>query len=260
MKRVLYLNCFSGISGDMLLGALLDLLGEENLEPFIKGLNLQGFYVTVERSSRKGIAGLDVRVVTEGGHPHRGLAEITGIINGSTLSSFVREKALETFTLLAEAEGAVHGKDPQEVHFHEVGGVDSIVDIVGTCALLEAVNPCRIVSSAVNVGSGTVFCAHGELPVPAPATMKLLEGVPVFVKGNPFERATPTGIALLRAFGAEYGEMPSGIIECAGYGLGDHESDLPNLLQAILLREDENPAMPGLVSCSENSQNRFSER
>jgi len=128
--------------------------------------------------------------------------------------------------------------------------VDSLIGVVGTCVLLEAVDPCRIDSSAINVGSGTVFCSHGELPVPAPATMKLLEGVPAFVKGKPFERATPTGIALLRAFGAEYGDMPSGIIGCAEYGLGDRESDLPNLLQAALLREEGNPGMPELISCS----------
>lgn len=260
MKRVLYLNCFSGISGDMLMGALLDLQGEQDLQPYIRGLDLEGFHVVVERSDRKGITGLDVRVVAQEGHPHRGLSEIEEILERSALSLLVKEKALQVFTLLAEAEGTVHGKNPREVHFHEVGAVDSIVDVVGTCALLEAVNPCRIVSSAINVGSGTVFCSHGELPVPAPATMKLLEGVPVFVKGKPFERATPTGIALLRAFGAEYGDMPSGIIECAGYGLGDRESDLPNLLQAILLREEENPGMPELISCSENSKKRFPER
>jgi len=236
MKRILYLNCFSGISGDMLLGALLDLLREEDLNPFIKGLALGNFAVMVRRSSKKGISGLDVKVRAHEGHSHRGLGEIEKIIESSALSPFVREKSLEAFRLLATAEAAVHGKEPEEVHFHEVGAVDSIIDIVGTCALIEAINPDRVVSSAVNVGSGILRCAHGELPVPAPATLKLLEGVPVFVKGEPFERATPTGITLLRAFHVEFEEMPSGIIERVGYGLGDRDSDLPNLLQAVLLR------------------------
>jgi len=238
MKRILYLNCFSGISGDMFLGALLDLLGKEDLNPFVKGLALENFEVTVQRSSKKGISGLDVKVKEKAreSHTHRGLKEIGKIIESSALSPFVREKSLEAFRLLAAAEAAVHGKEPEEVHFHEVGAVDSIIDIIGACALMEALDPDRVVASAVNVGSGTVLCAHGELPVPAPATLKLLEGIPVFVKGEPFERATPTGITLLRAFHAEFEDMPSGIIERVGYGLGDRDSDLPNLLQAVLLR------------------------
>ncbi|MGC9373385.1 MAG: nickel insertion protein, partial [Thermovirgaceae bacterium] len=121
MKRVLYLNCFSGISGDMLLGALLDLQGERDLQPYIRGLDLEGFHVVVERSGRKGITGLDVKVVAKEGHPHRRLPEIEEIINRSSLSLLVKEKALQAFNLLAEAEGAVHGKSPREVHFHEVG-------------------------------------------------------------------------------------------------------------------------------------------
>jgi hypothetical protein len=122
---------------------------------------------------------------------------------------------------------------PDEVHFHEVGAVDSIVDVVGTCTLMEALAPDHVVASPVNVGSGTVMCAHGEFPVPAPATLKLLEGIPVYAKGEPFERTTPTGAALLKVFAESYGLIPAGIVERTGYGLGDRESELPNLLQGI---------------------------
>ncbi len=241
MKRILYLNCFAGISGDMILGALLELLGERDLRPFLKGLALEGWDVTAERGIRSGIAGLDVKVLSDEGHVHRGLTDILAVIEKSDLSPFVAEKAERAFRLLAEAEGAVHGRSPEKIHFHEVGAVDAIVDIVGACVLMEALAPDEIVASPVNVGSGTVRCAHGEFPVPAPATLKLLEGVPVYGSGEPMERTTPTGAALLRLFVDRYGLMPSGIVVKSGYGLGDRDSHLPNLLQAVLLEDAASP-------------------
>ncbi|MCF7935665.1 MAG: LarC family nickel insertion protein [Synergistales bacterium] len=235
MNTVLYLNCFSGISGDMVLGALLDILGERELQPFLEGLALEGYGVTVRQAKKAGIAGLDVQVHAEEAHPHRGLRDVLDILEQSELSPFVQEKAGAAFRLMADAEGVVHGMPPEEVHFHEVGAVDSIVDIVGACALMEALQPAAVVASAVNVGSGTVHCAHGEFPVPAPATLKLLEGIPVYARGEAMERTTPTGAVLLRTFADRYGLLPRGVVAATGYGLGDRDSDLPNLLQGVLL-------------------------
>lgn len=237
MKKTLYLNCFSGISGDMTLGVLLDLLGREDLETFLEGLALKNYEVGVSQSKRRGITGLDVRITPGEDHPHRGLTEILEIIGKSAIGPGAAEKASETFRLLAEAEGAVHGVAPEKVHFHEVGAVDSIVDIVGACVLLEALDPSRVVISPINVGSGTVKCAHGEMPVPAPATAKLLEGVPVFSLGDPMERTTPTGAALARVFASGFGPIPAGVMVKTGYGLGDADTELANVLQGTLLEE-----------------------
>jgi hypothetical protein len=254
MKRILYLNCFSGVSGDMLLGTLLDLLEKKDLAPYVKGLALEKYKVTVNTSRKKGITGLDVKVQAEEDHPHRGLKDVLGIVEKSQLSPFVKEKAEKAFRLIADAEGKIHGMSPDEVHFHEVGAVDSIVDIVGVSALVEALAPDHIVASPVNVGSGTVMCAHGEFPVPAPATLKLLEGIPVYAKGKPLERATPTGAALLKVFAEGYGPLPAGVVKGTGYGLGDHESELPNLLQGVLLESEEVPyeEFAGMLEETEN--------
>lgn len=237
MKKTLYLNCYSGISGDMTLGVLLDLLGREELEPFLEGLTLKNYEVSVTRTKRRGITGLDVQVTSGEDHPHRGLAEIMEIIESSSIGPGAAARASEAFRLLADAEAAVHGTSPEKIHFHEVGAVDSIVDIVGACILLEALDPARVVISPLNLGSGTVKCAHGEMPVPAPATAKLLEGVPVFSLGEPMERTTPTGAALARVFASEFGPVPPGVIVRTGYGLGDADTELANVLQGTLLEE-----------------------
>lgn len=239
MKRTLYLNCFAGISGDMMLGLLLDLLDEEDLASRLKGLALEGWDVTVQRGMKSSLAGVDVKVLSDEGHVHRGLSDVLSIIEKSDLSPAVAERAAEGFRLLAQAEGAIHGLEPDSVHFHEVGAVDALVDIIGAVTLMEALAPDEVVASAVNVGSGTVRCAHGELPVPAPATLKLLEGVPIYSQGQPMERTTPTGAVLLRLFVDRYGPIPAGVVVKSGYGLGDRDSDLPNLLQGVLLAETD---------------------
>ena len=237
MKKVLFLNCFSGISGDMMLGLLLDLLGKDDIQPFLKGLALESYRVDVSRSKKGGITGVDVKVRCDEKHSHRGLKEVLEIISKSDISPAAAKNAETAFRLLAEAEGFVHGMPPESVHFHEVGAVDSIVDIVGSCVLMDVLAPAEVVSSPVNVGSGTVKCAHGELPVPAPATMKLLEGIPVYSSGQPMERTTPTGAVLLKVFVDSFGTLPSGVVEKTGYGIGDHESDLVNVLQGVLLEK-----------------------
>jgi len=234
-NTVLYLNCFSGISGDMMLGVLLDVLGTDDLETRLKGLALENYSVNVTRTRKEGITGLDVKVICDENHPHRGLGDILDIIDNSEIAPGAAARAKKAFRLMAEAEGSVHGMSPEDVHFHEVGAVDSIVDIVGSSILMEELGPDKVVFSALNVGSGTVHCAHGEFPVPAPATIRLLEGVPVFSNGQPMERVTPTGAVLARVFADSFGVIPPGVVKKTGYGIGDHASDLVNVVQGVLL-------------------------
>lgn len=236
--HLLYLDCLSGISGDMFLGALLELLPLEfDLARTLSAIAIKGYYVEVAREKRGGMAGTKIRVRSDE-HEHRHLSDILEILKKSALSEQVRGFAEKAFSLLAEAEARVHGTTAEEIHFHEVGAVDSIIDVVGACLLLEQLGWPRVMASAVNIGSGTVECAHGIMPVPAPATAELLKGIPVRVLGDPMERTTPTGAVLLRVFAQEYGNIPDGIIGGIGVGLGERESDLPNLLRAVLVKNE----------------------
>ena len=236
--QLLYLDCLSGISGDMFLGALLELLPLEfDLTGTLSAIAIKGYYVEVAREKRGGMAGTKVRVRSDE-HEHRHLSDILEILKGSALSDQVRGFAEKAFSLLAEAEARVHGTTVEEIHFHEVGAVDSIIDVVGACLLLEQLGWPRVIASAVNIGSGTVECAHGVMPVPAPATAELLKGLPVRVLGEPMERTTPTGAVLLRVFAQEYGNIPDGMIRSIGVGLGERDSDLPNILRVILLEKE----------------------
>ncbi len=259
--KTLYIDCFAGIAGDMFMGAMLDLgVPFERFREKMDGLRFHEFELEARRVRKGGLMGTDARVIVprshdgaddgaEGGrehrhHAHRGLREIEAIVAAADLSPDVRERSLSAFRLLAEAEGAVHGIAPEEVHFHEVGAVDSIVDIVGAFVLLELAGVERVCASPVNVGCGTVECAHGVLPVPAPATARLLRGVPVFSAGAPMERTTPTGALLLRALARSYGPPPAGVMLASGYGFGDRESDLPNVLRVTLYEEENDAARP----------------
>lgn len=237
-KISLYLDCFSGISGDMFLGAMLDLgLSEEEFLNELNKLPLPNYEVEIKKALKGGITGTDVNIKAHEHHPHRGLKQIYEIIDGSKIKPEVKQISKEAFYKLAVVEGGIHGKPPEEIHFHEVGAVDSIVDIVGACILMDMLKPCRVYASSINVGFGTVKCAHGVMPVPAPATMELLKGVPVYSGDEPGEFTTPTGALLLSMFVDKYGSMPSGIPEKAGYGLGKAERKSPNVLRALLLNE-----------------------
>ena len=253
--KTLFIDCFAGIAGDMFMGAMLDLGVPLNaFENRMKGLRFHEYEFDVKKTRKSGFAGTDAKVIvkhthhheheTHGHefehvhhHEHRGLREIEQIISAADLSDNVKNRSLKAFRLLAEAEGAVHGISPEEVHFHEVGAVDSIVDIVGAFVLLELSGVERVCASPVNVGCGTVECAHGILPVPAPATARLLQGIPTFSKGTPMERTTPTGALLLRVLADSFGAPPDGTVLGTGYGFGDRESDLPNLLRVTLYEE-----------------------
>jgi len=232
---IAYLDCFSGISGDMLLGALVDVgLAVEDLRTDLAKLPLEGYEVTAERVVKGGLAGTQVSVKTKREHGHRGLSDIVEIINGSTLPPEVTVRARRVFERLAEAEARVHGRSVEEVHFHEVGAVDAIVDIVGACCGLHRLGLETVYASALPLGGGWVESAHGRLPVPAPATVELLHGVPAY--GGPVEAelVTPTGAAIVTTIASKFGPMPSMTVRATGWGAGQRELPHPNLLRVFL--------------------------
>jgi pyridinium-3,5-bisthiocarboxylic acid mononucleotide nickel chelatase len=244
--KILYLDCFSGASGDMILGALVDLgLPIADLRRALGSLTLGGYDIDVERVIRGGIGAAKLRVAEHGhegpAHPaphphgHRTLGEITELIERSALSQAGRTRAVALFRRLGEVEAAIHQVPVERVQLHEVSAIDSIVDIVGAVFAFEWLAADRIVASPLNVGRGTVRTAHGILPVPAPATARLLEGVPVFSAGPEMEMVTPTGALLVTAYAQAFGPLPAMRMEKIGYGAGDRDpAGQANVLRAIL--------------------------
>ncbi len=284
MSRIAYLDCFSGASGDMVLGALLDAgLPLDDLRTALGSLALgdPAWSVEADRVDRSGVAATKFRLRERGApeapaatsdahdaseqrhshhhehdahdqvdahphdhdhggnhghhHPHRSLREIVGLIDQSALSASAKARAGRLFERLAEAEAAIHQMPVEEVHLHEVGALDSIIDIVGAVHGLEWLSADDIVASPLNVGSGTVRCAHGELSVPAPATARLLEGVPVYSSGVAAELVTPTGALLVTEFASSYGPLPAMRVDRIGYGAGDRDlPKAPNVLRLLV--------------------------
>jgi uncharacterized protein (TIGR00299 family) protein len=258
--RILYYDCFSGISGDMNLGAMLDLGVEAGfLTGELSKLGLDGeFSLQIEKGTKNGIAGTKVNVALthphpaahdavphgekSGGHarkedhrhPSRNLEDIRRIIDASTLSDRVKQSSMAMFLRIASAEAKVHGKPVDEVHFHEVGAVDSIVDMVGAAIAFDVLKADRILCSPVQVGGGFVKCAHGMIPVPGPATVEILQGAPLRFGAVPFETTTPTGAAILAANVDAFTEKTEFTIEKIGYGLGNRDLDIPNVLRVYL--------------------------
>ena len=307
MARILYIDCYSGAAGDMLLGALLDAgLPLAELRALVATLDLPGVAVEAERVDRGGIGATRFRVLVDGAsaeapaapeprngdrhaqaggpehghdhghehghrhdhahghehghgahghghaheggpaHSHRSLSAITAIVERSGLSASARERAVTLFTRLAEIEAGIHQVPVEEVHLHEVGAVDSIVDIVGSVFALEWFAPDRVVASPLNVGSGTVRCEHGELPVPAPATVRLVQGAPIYSSGPPVERLTPTGALLVTGYAASYGGVPPMTVRSVGYGAGGRDlAGTPNALRVLI--GDDGAAAAGAV-------------
>jgi len=269
--KTLYLDIFSGISGDMFIGALLDLgVDARQLERELRKLKLDGWHLHVARRQKSGIEGvkLDVHLADAHDHQHghhhdpdhshhhdghehdhghghhrheenRTFAEIKKLIGRSKLSAWVKKKSIAVFQRVAEAEGKIHGQPPERVHFHEVGAVDSIVDIVGACIGLELLGRPLVLAAPVVEGTGWVNCAHGRFPVPAPATLAILgaRGIGVTQCDEPHELVTPTGAALLAEFAENFGPMQNLTAEKIGFGLGtrDHQTR-PNVLRAVLGR------------------------
>ena len=224
-SKVVYLEPFSGISGDMMIGALLDLGSDFGLlRDKLSQLPLKDYRLSSEKCLRSGIQATKFDVHAGHSHGHRNFADIRKMIESSKLSTWVQEKSIEAFRILAEAEGKVHGKPMEKVHFHEVGAVDSIIDIVGTMIALEGILPARIFSAPANVGQGTLECQHGTYPVPAPATQELLKNIPVFSNKVEGELTTPTGAALLVTLVEEFGIRPPMKILASGYGAGTRQT------------------------------------
>lgn len=239
--NILYYDCFAGISGDMHLAALLDLgVDYDELVLGLDKLGVDGYGVQAQRASRKGITGTQVRVVVDPKQPHhRNLRQIEALIGNSLLADAVQARAITVFRRLAEAEARIHDTSPDRIHFHEVGALDAIVDIVGGAIALEWLNVDRVLCSPVELGSGVAHCEHGVLPVPAPATLELLKGVPVRLGAVPFEATTPTGAALLATFVDEFVERPAFSVNRIGYGVGHRDGPIPNVLRVCLGEQAE---------------------
>lgn len=239
-NRALFINCQAGIAGDMFLASLIEIAaGEDYLRAELAKLQLPGYSILIFSDMRGGLSGTRFDVKADESHVHRHLSDIRRIISKSGLSEKVQIATMRAFTLLAEAEAKVHGTGIDEVHFHEVGAVDSIIDITGAMIMLDYLGWPEVVFTPLNVGSGTLECAHGVLPIPAPATAELLQGVSVYSRGEPMERVTPTGAVLVRALGASISlSQPSGKIVKIGNGLGAKNSALPNVLRAILIERE----------------------
>ncbi|MDI7258357.1 MAG: nickel pincer cofactor biosynthesis protein LarC [Thermodesulfobacteriota bacterium] len=238
--RIAYFDCFSGASGDMILGSMIDAgLNPGGLREELKKLRLKNISLKVRKVLRNGISATQVIVEGRNKKRHsRSLREILQIIDRSRLESEVKEKSREVFERIASVEAKIHRRPMEEIHFHEIGGLDSLVDIVGGVWGFRKMGIERLYVSRVNVGTGFVKCEHGILPVPAPATLSLMKGKPVYSSGVERELLTPTGAALLTSLGSEFGKMPGIVVEKIGYGAGRDDLPHPNLLRLIIGREE----------------------
>ena len=253
--KILYLDCSMGAAGDMICAALSELLPDP--AAFIRELNGVGIPHVVfdtQPSQKCGIAGTRFCVRVDGEeerepseahhhdrahhHAHSDLASIEAILAGLHVSDAVKADALQIYRSIAEAESRVHGCPVDRIHFHEVGALDAVADVTAACLLMERLAPDRVIASPVHVGSGTVRCAHGVLPVPAPAAAELLKGVPIYSGEIKGELCTPTGAALLRHFAAQFGPMPPMRVNAIGYGMGTKDFDTANCLRAMLGETD----------------------
>lgn len=234
--RIAYFDCFAGVSGNMILGALLNAgLSRSDLEEDLDSLDLQGWKLSVSNGIRKGMAGTHVEVVqTHAEHAHRTIRDIERIVTAASLPTEVRDQAMQVFERIARAEGRIHGIPDTEVHFHEVGAIDAIIDVVGAIAGLRRLELDTVWASPIHVGTGFVEAAHGRIPVPAPATLEILKGVPVYATDVPGELATPTGAAILRTVVGSFGSWPEMKVDQIGYGLGTKEFPIPNVLRLAI--------------------------
>lgn len=259
MTTTLWIHPFNGIAGDMTLGALIDAGADvDQIRAGLDLLQVDGWTIHIEQIFRNGIGAVNLTVDTDEGHSHRTADDIISLVEGAAdpdgngLPPRVIDRATRVFRALAEAEGHVHRTDPGSVHFHEVGGIDAIVDVVGSCLALEQLGVDRIVVAPVATGQGIANSAHGLIPNPAPATVRLLEGIPVRGLDVRVELTTPTGAAIVAALADEFGPMPEMTIGGSGFGAGDNELDKhPNLLH-VVIGEASEPAGEQLVVLETN--------
>lgn len=282
--RILYFDCFAGISGDMTLGAFIDLgVDKDMLIRELSKLNISGYKIKVTKKSKNGIVGTDVDVILNdykqdhqhkhthidevtsehnhahshehihdddhghshehnhthenGEHHHRSFKDIKDLIECSELDDKVKELSIKIFYNVAKSEAKIHGREIDEVHFHEVGAIDSIVDIVGTAICFNELNIDKVISSPLHIGMGTIKCQHGLIPVPAPATLDILrEGkAPIYSTGIKKETVTPTGAAIIATLSDEYGDMPKGVVTSIGYGSGKRDMEIANMLRMVII-------------------------
>jgi uncharacterized protein (TIGR00299 family) protein len=245
--KLAYFDCFSGISGDMTLGALVDAgVSADLLRSDLRALQVPGWELTTEKVWKNGMSATHVLVKTEDHQKHRSLSTILEILQNSNLAPPVRERASAIFQKLGEAEAHVHDAPLEKVHFHEVGAVDAIVDIVGACIGFHALGIERFACSPLNVGGGTAKMAHGVLPVPAPATARLLQGAPTFSNGVQRELVTPTGAAIVATLCDSFGPQPPMTVSAIGYGAGTVDLEgQPNVVR-IMIGESAHTAAPPL--------------
>ncbi|MZH41783.1 MAG: nickel pincer cofactor biosynthesis protein LarC [Nitrospinae bacterium] len=245
--RAAYFDCYSGISGDMILGALIDLgVSATKIRKALGTIDLKNYKLKASKVKRGLISGTSVKVeVARTRHSHhkaRKYSDIKKLLSNSDLSSTVKKNSLEVFKRIARVEAAVHNTTMEKIHFHEVGAVDSIVDIVGGVVAIESLKIDKIYASPLNLGEGFVECAHGSLPVPAPATLKLLKDIPVFSNGIKKELTTPTGAAMIGFYADGFGSLPKMRVVGDGYGAGDHIiPSMPNMLRIVLGEIDSEP-------------------
>jgi uncharacterized protein (TIGR00299 family) protein len=244
---VAWFHCFAGIAGDMAMASLIDAGADvDEVRRLLERLPVTGWWLETSAVLRAGVGATHVQVKVEETGMVRTFAHICGVIEEGRLPDRIRDRSLATFTALAEVEAGIHRRPTSQVHFHEVGGVDAIIDIVGTCSALEVLGVDRVAASAVATGSGMVRSSHGLLPNPAPAVVELLRGVPTYGRDVNVELTTPTGAALLAANASDYGPLPPMVIEATGYGAGERDIDgVPNVTQVVLGRALEDGRQPG---------------
>jgi uncharacterized protein (TIGR00299 family) protein len=236
-EKLIYFDCAGGVSGDMTLGALLDLgVSLESLKKELGKLGARGYRLKASKATRSGIRGTRLRVETPDDRGYRHYSDFSRIIEKSRLSSSIKEQSLDFIRRIFSAEAKVHGKRVESVHLHELGSLDTLVDVVGTLVALDLLGNPVVECSPVNIGGGMVETEHGLMPVPAPATALLLKGVPLFTDGSEFERTTPTGALLVTGLARRFGPWPSMTLQKLGYGVGskDPKEGAPNLLRVAL--------------------------
>lgn len=253
--KALYFDLIAGASGDMILGALIDAgVSAEQLRTALAGLKLNEFDLQVKQVSKNGFQATQVDVVVGKQPPERHLDQILEIIAGSDLPAAIQERSTGIFRKIAEVESAIHNTSPDQIHLHELGGTDTIVDVTGALLALDILEVSRVFSSSIPMGKGFIEGAHGRIPLPAPATAKLLEGIPVFGMDIEAELVTPTGAALLAALVDEFGPAPEMSLENIGYGAGTRDLPIPNLLRVLIgpLRKDTGDQPQQLVILESN--------
>ena len=270
--KILYYDCFAGISGDMNLGAMLDLgVDQKYLLKELGNLPINSYKIKVYKDKRGGITGtkVDVIVPPQKTDPSRHtlkkrtFRDITRMIKQSNLSANVKRISIDIFTRLARAEGKIHGHKIEDVHFHEVGAIDSIVDIVGAAICLDYLEVDKVISSPIQVGSGIIHCSHGTFPVPAPATAEILQDIPIKTGLVPFEATTPTGAAIIAATAAYFTERIDFTPQKTGYGLGSKDSSTPNVLRIFLgeisanteKADDQETGVAVIIECNIDDMN-----